>query len=100
MDLSMDDASVFDEFDDSDNFEPVPIVSLSVSMRFIYTLLCPIAASNCIGTDSSAIEGQSKARTKEGYRAKSPKGHFKEAGTDYIEDHQARHEEASQARQR
>ncbi|KAH8771277.1 DNA topoisomerase [Hyaloscypha finlandica] len=25
MDLSMDDASVFDEFDDSDNFEPVPI---------------------------------------------------------------------------
>jgi hypothetical protein len=35
MDLSMDDASVFDEFDDSDNFEPVPIVSLSVSMRFI-----------------------------------------------------------------
>lgn len=35
MDLSMDDASVFDEFDDSDNFEPVPIVSLSVSMQFI-----------------------------------------------------------------
>jgi hypothetical protein len=28
MDLSMDDASVFDEFDESDNFEPVPIVSL------------------------------------------------------------------------
>jgi hypothetical protein len=27
MDLSMDDASVFDEFDESDNFEPVPIVS-------------------------------------------------------------------------
>jgi len=23
----MDDASVFDDFDDSDNFEPVPIVS-------------------------------------------------------------------------
>ncbi len=28
MDLSMDDASVFDDFDESDNFEPVPIVSL------------------------------------------------------------------------
>jgi hypothetical protein len=26
----MDDASVFDEFDDSDNFEPVPIVSRTV----------------------------------------------------------------------
>jgi hypothetical protein len=28
MDLSVDDASVFDDFDESDNFEPVPIVSL------------------------------------------------------------------------
>jgi len=26
----MDDASVFDDFDDSDNFEPVPIVSLAL----------------------------------------------------------------------
>jgi hypothetical protein len=32
MDLSMDDASVFDDFDDSDNFEPVPIVSPPVPL--------------------------------------------------------------------
>jgi DNA topoisomerase-2 len=39
MDLSMDDASVFDEFDESDNFEPVPIVSLPFFLWLIQTCL-------------------------------------------------------------
>jgi hypothetical protein len=45
MDLSMDDASVFDEFDDSDNFEPVPIVSFSCPPMILLNAAWTIAAS-------------------------------------------------------
>jgi hypothetical protein len=50
---------------------------------------------NWIETDSSAKEGESKARTQEGSRTESTKGYRQEVGTDYIEDCEARYEETT-----